>query len=131
MAVEQFTERLFGEAKQVNFSREQVAKLVGKYGKNAQTIVELAYELRKEVKDVDTLATLAELQYGMAEEMVCTPSDFFVRRSGMLYFNRSGIIKHCETVLQRMEALSTVDSAFLHASKSELQTELDEVMHFA
>lgn len=131
MAVEQFTERLFGEAKQVNFSREQVAKLVGKYGKNAQTIVELAYELRKEVEDADTLLTLAELQYGMAEEMVCTPSDFFIRRSGMLYFNRLGIIKHREAVLQRMEALSSVGSAFLQASKSELQTELDDVMHFA
>ena len=130
-AVDQFVELLLGESKQINFSRELVIKLVGKYGKNAQTIVELAYEMSRKIHDVESLATLAELRYGMAEEMVCTPSDFFIRRSGMLYFNRLDILKHRESVFLWMESHTSLDSSFFTASKSELEKELEEVMYFA
>lgn len=126
----EFTELLFGEAKQVGFSYDIIQKIVGKYGKNARQIVEIAYDLAREIPNPEELALLSELNYGLREEMVCTPSDFFVRRSGMLYFNRNGVVSKRNVVVDWLSAHSSVDAAFLNQAGVELDTEIQSVMNF-
>src|SRR5258708_34969440 len=56
--------------------------LVSNYGKQTEEIITL---LEAEYgNESESLLVLAELQYGIEKELVCTSSDFFVLRSGML-----------------------------------------------
>ena len=126
----EFTEVLFGEAKQVGFSYPIIQKLVGKYGKNARQIIEIAYNLAREIPDSEELALIAELSYGMNEEMVCTPSDFFIRRSGMLYFNRPQVKAKRDSVISWLSNKSSIPSDFLKQAESELDTEIQSVLDF-
>lgn len=65
--------------------RETMARyLVEIYGRQVDDILALAGK----IKDEPELALLrAELQFGIQHELVVSLSDFFVRRTGMLYFD--------------------------------------------
>lgn len=72
---------------------EDVKSLVGKYGTNAKRIVEQATSRiaeggEGEAADVQRLLLSAELRYCAEAEMICTLSDFLIRRSGRLLFER-------------------------------------------
>jgi len=45
----------------------------------------------------------AMLLYGLEAEMVYTPSDFFIRRTGMLYFDIEAVKLYKQQVLQVMQ----------------------------
>ncbi|MED4750556.1 glycerol-3-phosphate dehydrogenase/oxidase [Brevibacillus choshinensis] len=82
------------QAKRVRYfgiSEASIAELVGKYGKNTDKIVKLAIDLQKLRHPAEDAMVLAELQYGIHEEMVMTLRDFLIRRSGKLFFDRESI----------------------------------------
>lgn len=72
-------------------SEEQVSVLVGKYGTNTEKIVTACLELLANGKEPEDALLTAELQYGIKEEMVMTLSDFLIRRSGKLFFDRNSL----------------------------------------
>lgn len=74
-----FRLRMFG-------AEEQAYYLVCNYGKQCSSILSLL-ESMNDNTGVLALAR-AELQFCIEEEMVIKPSDFLVRRTGLLYFNR-------------------------------------------
>ncbi|MDF2680094.1 MAG: glycerol-3-phosphate dehydrogenase/oxidase [Brevibacillus sp.] len=70
---------------------ESIAELAGKYGSNTDKIVKSALGLLKQRNTAADALVLAELQYGIREEMVMTLRDFLIRRSGKLFFDRESI----------------------------------------
>jgi glycerol-3-phosphate dehydrogenase len=60
--------------------------LVHNYGKQTDFI--FAHFKQNLEQDVDLTLAKAELWFCLEHEMVLTPADFFIRRTGMLYFNR-------------------------------------------
>ncbi|MFS0918883.1 FAD-dependent oxidoreductase [Brevibacillus sp. 179-C 1.1 NHS] len=72
-------------------TEEQIRVLVGKYGSNSEQIVTMCIELLTQndqnVSPIEALLK-AELRYAVKEEMVMTMSDFLIRRSGRLFFER-------------------------------------------
>src|SRR5690606_22566241 len=87
-----YKQKLTGEAAQVHLSFQQVSDLVNKYGTNTEKIIERAYELTDKETDADKRILFAELDYGMNEEMVTNLSDFLIRRTGRLYFERNYVM---------------------------------------
>lgn len=83
-----YTERMYGEAKQVGFQFDAIQQLVLTYGTATEQIIENAYNLYADYHDVSERLLLAELKYCIDVEMVQNVSDFLIRRTGMLYFNR-------------------------------------------
>lgn len=75
--------------------------LVENYGRAAQSIVESAFA---NGQITDELLIVAELRHCLEHEMVLTPTDFFERRTGMLYFNIHRVQLHLETVLQAFQS---------------------------
>jgi glycerol-3-phosphate dehydrogenase len=69
--------------------------LVFNYGKNAKIVVDKIVELRakdyREEVDMNLILVKAELWYCFHFEMVNNLSDFFIRRTGRLYFHRQSI----------------------------------------
>lgn len=77
--------------RQWGITEEQIRVLVGKYGSNSEKIVTMCQELLSQnAQNVSPIEALlkAELRYAVEEEMVMTMSDFLIRRSGRLFFER-------------------------------------------
>ena len=77
--------------------------LVRRYGREAVAIWESAKEEMRTGFDEDRLF-MKELSYCLNYEMVLTPADFLIRRTGMLYFHRSQITqKRIDMVFETMK----------------------------
>ncbi|MED1949524.1 glycerol-3-phosphate dehydrogenase/oxidase [Brevibacillus centrosporus] len=74
-----------------SFDETVVTELVGKYGSNTEKIITSLIDLRNQGRQQEEAMNLAELQYGIQEEMVVTLRDFLIRRTGKLFFERESI----------------------------------------
>jgi glycerol-3-phosphate dehydrogenase len=75
-----------GEAKQIGASAIQIKGLVERYGRETEKIVELGYLIWPNEVDKSNVLKKAEILYCMEEESALFPADFWIRRSGGLYF---------------------------------------------
>lgn len=69
-------------------SKEKIEEWFYRYGKNTAAIIDLFLKkpLSDKNEEVDLLR--AELEYGLQHEMVTLTSDFFIRRTGKIFFDR-------------------------------------------
>ncbi|WP_396638641.1 glycerol-3-phosphate dehydrogenase C-terminal domain-containing protein [Maribacter sp. R77961] len=67
----------------------------------------------------------------MAYEMVQDPMDFFIRRTGRLYFDIDSVRQFMEPVLQEFQAVYKVDDAQILQWKETLMTALKEHSDFS
>lgn len=111
------------------FSEYDAWFLVTNYGKQTETVLEL-YSKRKEA-DNATKLILAELQFGIAYEMVQDPMDFFIRRTGRLYFDIDSVRQFMEPVLQELQTVYKVDDTQVLEWKETLMEELKEHSDFS
>ncbi len=89
--VDRLKQQLHGEGRQVDLLPSEIEYLVNAYGTQASQIVERAYSLHLKETDPRLRILRAELEYGMDFEGVCTLSDFLIRRTGRLYFDRPSL----------------------------------------
>jgi len=84
---------LFVEAKvaagvQLGLPAGEAARLARRYGSNVDAVLALLAAHRDEAVACGVPAVLlAELAYAMEHEMAVTPADFFIRRTGALFFD--------------------------------------------
>ncbi len=89
--MEKFIIARTGESKQIGLKQKDVHALVLKYGKETDLIIEKAFELYPTIKDVEKRIHIAELWYSIHHEMSHNLSDYLIRRTGRLYFERTEI----------------------------------------
>jgi glycerol-3-phosphate dehydrogenase len=92
-ALDQFINLRAGEAKQVQPNGQEIAALAHKYGRNIEAIIEKMYELYPSEPDTWQRQQKAELWYALEHECVCSLSDYLIRRTGRLYFERPSLEK--------------------------------------
>lgn len=85
----------------LGFSYEEALALTSKYGTNVDDVFTHTKTYNK-MADKLPLPLYAELQYSIEKEMVYTPSDFFIRRTGLLYFDIAAVQKYKEAVIDIM-----------------------------
>ncbi|MFV8827767.1 glycerol-3-phosphate dehydrogenase/oxidase [Alkalihalobacterium sp. APHAB7] len=89
---EPYVRKMVAEGEKLGLSKEDASRLVHLYGSNVTKIYEI---MRNHKKDADLhrlpITVFAQLKYGMEEEMVSTPIDFFNRRTGALFFNMNWV----------------------------------------
>ena len=90
------------EGVQYGLTYEEGKQLVLKYGSNVDAIFNQVKYLYEHGSTMP-LALHAMLLYGMEAEMVVTPSDFFIRRTGLLYFDIEALKRYKLQVLRVME----------------------------
>ncbi|WP_047984100.1 glycerol-3-phosphate dehydrogenase/oxidase [Ornithinibacillus californiensis] len=98
-----FLEKKVNEGIMLGIEKEEAEKLVQKYGSNIDYVFEL-YETRKEeaVQESIDPVVFAQLCYGLEHELVYKPTDFFIRRTGALFFDIDWVKKHKESVVSYM-----------------------------
>ncbi|WP_298474560.1 glycerol-3-phosphate dehydrogenase/oxidase [uncultured Maribacter sp.] len=72
------------------------------YGKQSEQIIDI-FKTKSGV-DINENLILSELDFCMENEMIVTPMDFFIRRTGRLYFDIESVTKYLEKVLTAFES---------------------------
>ena len=129
-AIQAFIYRSFGESKQLEISRAAIQKLFSKYGRNISKIIDKAYELKPSLKDSNRCLLQAEVWYVIHYEMTTNLCDFFIRRTGMLYFERPAIAAVYLEVADMMASALKWSEAQKAEAIQEFEQEYQDVMSF-
>lgn len=109
---EQFKKDQLDRARSLEIPEETAEKLINMYGGNVGLLFEIYLNHKEEAEQegIDPFV-LAELIYGMKYELVYKPVDFFVRRTGALFFdidwvkdNKTDVINYMAKSLKWNEA---------------------------
>lgn len=88
------------------FSPDEAERIARRYGSNAPRLFELAVGSRDFAdRHGLPLALAAELRYAVLAEMAATPADFWIRRTGRLFFDRPGVLRWKDAVSAAMAEL--------------------------
>ncbi len=75
------------QAKNLGLTAAEADMLVNRYGSNIDDLFNIIEKLKKQEHIPIPLVLCAQLHYCIEHEMCSTPSDFFIRRTGALYFD--------------------------------------------
>lgn len=127
--VKKYIEEIHDRIKQDGFSEYDAWFLVTSYGKQTEIILE-NYSLLKD-KDPYVRLAKAELRFGVDYEMVTNPMDFFIRRTGRLYFNIDSVRSLMDPLLEEFEEIFKVGEDQLAAWRSTMVKKLEEHSNFS
>jgi glycerol-3-phosphate dehydrogenase len=97
-----FIEQNLSDAEEAGFSQGQYLKLVKRYGKNISRIFEIATRYQPINRYGLPLDVYVQIVYGIEEEMVVRPADFFIRRTGSLLFDIQWVLEWKDAVTEFM-----------------------------
>lgn len=127
--VKKYIAEIYDRIKSDGFTEHDAWFLVTNYGKQTEVVL----ENYGKIKDGDIYERMAkaELRFGIDFEMVQNPMDFFIRRTGRLYFDIDSIRNLMQPILAEFKTSYGADDAQLTAWKQELDRELDEHSNFS
>lgn len=111
------------------FSKYDAWYLVTNYGKQTETI--LQYYAKQKENDHMLGMAKAELKFTIENEMVQTPMDFFIRRTGRLYFDIDSIGKLMEPILAEFKTIYKLKDAKIDSYRKTLEAEIEEHSNFS
>ena len=111
------------------FAKYDAWYLVTNYGKQTETILELYAKQNDEDRQIGLAK--AELQFCIDHEMVQSPMDFFIRRTGRLYFDIDSIRKLMDPLLEMFQTTYGLDKAAVDAYRDILESEMEEHSNFS
>lgn len=123
-----FRDRKVEEGSALGLDKETAEMLIQTYGSNVDTIFELYQEKMGEAEEnqVDPIV-FAELVYAIEYELAYKPVDFFIRRTGALFFKINWLKKHKDSVINYMaKTFQWSDD-----QKQGYVAELEQLMHEA
>ncbi len=125
-----YADSKYDEAKQTGISAEDFKVLFYRYGTNIDKVTNLAYEFFNQDKDTAKAWLKAELRYSIEHEMAYTLTDFFMRRTNLIYFWRDTI----PPVLQDAADFMASELNWTPQQKenfvAEMQKELDKTVNW-
>ncbi|MCD9026512.1 glycerol-3-phosphate dehydrogenase/oxidase [Cohnella silvisoli] len=120
-----FIDRSAVEGRRAGLPESVAVELARKYGANAPHIYEAAARSMEATKlNEMPIELYAELIFAMEEEMTVTPSDFFVRRTGMLFFDISGVRDWKDEVISVMAEKLNWTAEIRERYEAELDSEI-------
>ncbi|MER2046857.1 MAG: FAD-dependent oxidoreductase [Solibacillus sp.] len=115
---ESFVEKRTMKGQEFGLTEEQSHYLAKFYGTN----VDKVFDYIKQAKGNLPPIVYGQLYYAINEESACTPSDFFVRRTGALLFNIHLVRQYKQLVIDEM-------SDYLNWTAEEKQQHTDQLEH--
>jgi glycerol-3-phosphate dehydrogenase len=120
-SMDSFTEEMLKKDFSVGLTKKDMKLLINRYGSNVEKVIAKVNLVNAyHEKSTVPLYLLLSLLYSMEDEMAVTPSDFFIRRTGDLYFHR-------KEVEEQMEAVATIMANYGNWSEERLNFELMEL----
>ncbi|MRG84736.1 glycerol-3-phosphate dehydrogenase/oxidase [Salinibacillus xinjiangensis] len=118
------------EGKGLGLDKGVAEKLVKRYGSNVEYIFEI-FAKKKEMANVERLEPVvyAMLRYAMKFELAYKPVDFFIRRTGALFFDIHWVEQHKEAVISYMAKVLSWSEEQLQQYTAELNQLIYEAQH--
>lgn len=126
--VQKYIDTVYDTLKPDGFTKYDAWYLVTNYGKQTETILETYAKLKDKSKAVRLIN--AELHFGIAYEMVQNPMDFFVRRTGRLYFDIESVTTFMEPVLAEFQGVFNLSEEQIATYKTTLKALITEHADF-
>ena len=127
--VKKYIAEIYERLKEDGFTEYDAWFLVTNYGKQTETILE--YYSKTLEKNKQVRLAKAELAFGIDFEMVQNPMDFFIRRTGRLYFDIESIRTLMEPILKEFQNRFGVSDTKVTEWKKTLEYELKEHSDFS
>ena len=122
--LEKRVRELTDQGKTLGLSEDEAESLARLYGTNVEKLFDiLRYKDNKETGLSD--AIFAQIEYGIEEEMVTKPVDFFIRRTGALFFNIDWVKQWKEPVINYMQTRLNWDDATKRAFAAQLDKAIE------
>jgi glycerol-3-phosphate dehydrogenase len=118
------------EGESLGLSSEEASSLICLYGSNIERIYDMIRTSGGEASHYGlSLPLYAQLEYGIAEEMITKPVDFFIRRTGALYFDMEWVQEWKEPVIsymqKRLKWNDTVDEEY----RAQLEKAIEDAVY--
>jgi len=126
--VKKYIKKLFKEIEPYGFEPYTAWYLTTTYGKQSEQII--ANFNTKTGKDIQEKLLLAELDFCVQNEMVVTPIDFFVRRTGRLYFDIDSIKMYLERVLLEFSTIFKYSDSQIEEFRKTMLSEITKHSEF-
>jgi len=97
-SVKLYSNQIYKRIKPFSFTKKDANYLVHNYGKQTELILDKFDELEEE--NLERRLLQAEIWFTTKHEMTCTPTDFFMRRTGRLFFDKPSVDIHKNFVIQ-------------------------------
>ncbi|WP_088324168.1 glycerol-3-phosphate dehydrogenase/oxidase [Polaribacter tangerinus] len=97
LEVKSYIDAVHNRINEVDFTRIDAEYLVYNYGKQTDNILQKFDDATDE--NIPERLLKAEAIFCIENEMACTPTDFFMRRTGRLFFDMPSVITHKEAIL--------------------------------
>ncbi|WAH44636.1 glycerol-3-phosphate dehydrogenase/oxidase [Alicyclobacillus fastidiosus] len=98
-----FLEEKTQEGIQLGLAPGEASRLARRYGTNVQTVYDIIRSRGEEARERGlSREVFAALVYGLEYEAVASPSDFFIRRTGSLYFDIHWLSRWQDPVIDAM-----------------------------
>ncbi|MEO0573154.1 MAG: glycerol-3-phosphate dehydrogenase/oxidase [Bacteroidota bacterium] len=127
--VKKYINEIHERIKADGFSNYDAWYLVTTYGKQTEKILEAYQGFKNEEASLRMIR--AELKFGVEHEMVTNPMDFFIRRTGRLYFDIDSVRAHLTPVLDDLQKAYGYDDAQLLAFQERMMEELELHSNFS
>ena len=126
-----FKEQKQREGESLGIATEEVAMLIQRYGSNVDIVFEL-YEMYKREAEEEKIQPVifAILQYSLQYELAYKPADFFIRRTGALFFNYDWVKESHNNIINYMAKTLEWTERQKVTYEEELMTLLYEAIHF-
>ncbi|KAB7528485.1 FAD-dependent oxidoreductase [Flagellimonas olearia] len=127
--VKKYIAQIFDRIQDSGFSEYDAWYLVTTYGKQTETVLEHYAALTN--SDVHERMIRAEAQFAIAHEMALNPMDFFIRRTGRLYFDIESVRQYKDAVLDEFQKAFGYTADQMVTFHKTLEEELEEHSNFS
>ena len=115
-----YADQKYDVIKQTGISVNDFKKLFYRYGMNIDKISEKAFDYYTETRNTAFSWLKAELYYCVNEEAIVTLSDFFIRRTGMIFF-------YIDEIYEQINTAAEILSEFMNWNEKTKQKNIDEL----
>ena len=126
--VKSYTDAIQNRIAEVNFKRKDAEYLVHNYGKQTDIILQKFDDLMHE--NMQEKMIKAEVWFAINYEMACNPTDFFMRRTGRLFFDVNSVTTFEKLVLNEFKIAFSWDSKTTEKLQQELEHHLKMATNF-
>lgn len=125
-----YLETLHATCGQIPHTMAALEELFEKYGAETEKIVAYAYDIYNKDRNFNHPLKKAELLYAVQYEQVVKPADYYIRRTGMLYFNRVKVEETRQLLRDYWQETSGLDAAQNTRYDAEFDQAFKDVLHF-
>ncbi|MDY0780462.1 glycerol-3-phosphate dehydrogenase/oxidase [Tenacibaculum sp. IB213877] len=127
-SVNLYIKQVYKQIKQDGLSKKDAEYLVHNYGKQTDIVLDKFDELTEENAEKRLLK--AEVWFTVQHEMTCTPTDFFMRRTGRLFFDKPSVDTYKDFVQQEFTNYFSWDASQIKKYTEELNEKIELAINF-